>query len=474
MREWTRLSPKETIARIADTILAVQGTVRFSELPHRPGLDAPQALLDETARRMQKENLDVLYVDLTPSQEFLRGAPARAVKAIVPGLEVETMTYARIGPRNLRRLRERIAEGDPLVPENLVGRGAPPDGAERVLLTAEDEAARSTPCIANPTSTPSPSQRKAPRPLPDAGLDFCLGPVRAHRRCAPAPAFRHLPSAPPMPLRFAYNTNGAANHRLDDALALIAEAGYDGVALTLDHHHLDPLAPRLAERAERLSNRLRELSLDLVVETGARFLLDPRQKHEPTLLHPDPKDRARRLDFLTRALDVCAAAGGETISFWAGVPQDGVDHEEAWRWLIDGAQQIVEAAAARGVDASFEPEPGHLVATTDAFRRLQKDVPGLKLALDTGHCLVTQEIDPAEAVRAFAADLGTVAIEDMQRGVHHHLFFGEGDMDVPGVLQALEAVGFDRLVCVELSRASPTAHETIPAALDFLKDAEAS
>ena len=36
-----------------------------------------------------------------------------------------------------------------------------------------------------------------------------------------------------MTLRFAYNTNGTANHRLDDALDLIADSGYDGVALRL-------------------------------------------------------------------------------------------------------------------------------------------------------------------------------------------------------------------------------------------------
>ncbi len=54
----------------------------------------------------------------------------------------------------------------------------------------------------------------------------------------------------------------------------------------------------------------------------------------------------------------------------------------------------------------------------------------------------------------FASRLGTVAIEDMKRGVHVHLPFGEGDMDVPGVLAALQAVGFPKLVCVELSRES--------------------
>ena len=43
-----------------------------------------------------------------------------------------------------------------------------------------------------------------------------------------------------MKLAFGYNTNGLAHHRLDDALAIIAERGYDGVALTLDVHHFDP------------------------------------------------------------------------------------------------------------------------------------------------------------------------------------------------------------------------------------------
>ena len=52
-------------------------------------------------------------------------------------------------------------------------------------------------------------------------------------------------------LRYAYNTNGLTNHRLDDAVALIADCGYDGVALTLDVGHLDPFAPDLAARVTR-------------------------------------------------------------------------------------------------------------------------------------------------------------------------------------------------------------------------------
>ena len=275
-----------------------------------------------------------------------------------------------------------------------------------------------------------------------------------------------------MTLRYAYNTNGAASHRLDDALTLIAEAGYDGVALTLDHHHLDPFAKKWEAEAERVARRLSDLALGSVVETGARYLLDPRHKHEPTLLTRDPEGRARRVAFLRRALDVAKLLGSETVSFWAGVPRAGVTREAAYGWLHEGLAAVLDHADRVGVDASFEPEPGMLVETVAEYDRLTERHPRLKLALDTGHCLVTEDVEPADAVAKYAHRLGTVAIEDMKRGDHTHLPFGQGDMDVPGVLSVLRAVGFARLVCVELSRESSRAHEAIPESLAYLKRAE--
>ncbi len=274
-----------------------------------------------------------------------------------------------------------------------------------------------------------------------------------------------------MTLRFAFNTNGAAHHRLDDALTLIAEAGYDGVALTLDIHHLDPYDPDFLLNTRHLAARLTALNLGLVVETGARFLLNARAKHEPTLLTADADGRAYRVDFLTRALTVVAECGGEAMSFWAGVPKPGVPRDQARTWLLEGVEEIVRRAEAMGVVAALEPEPGMVIETVDDWAAL--GIPGLSLALDTGHCLVTGERNPAAAVHEFAAALGTVTIEDMKRGSHIHLPFGEGDMDVPSVLAALEATGFRKLVCVELSRDSHRADTMIPAALAALRAAMA-
>jgi len=272
-----------------------------------------------------------------------------------------------------------------------------------------------------------------------------------------------------MSLRFAYNTNGAANHRLDDALTMIADAGYDGVALTLDHQHLDPFADDWQARTDRAQRRLDDLGLGSVIETGARFLLDPRSKHEPTMLHPDPEGRARRVAFLNRSIVIADMLGSETVSFWAGVPQAKVSPEQARAYLDECLEQVLDCAEERGIDASFEPEPGMLIETVGDYDGLVERHPRLKLALDTGHCLVTEDIDPADAVRRYEQRLGTVAIEDMKRGDHTHLPFGTGDMDVPAVLAALDEIGFERLVCVELSRESPRAHEAIPESIEYLK-----
>lgn len=273
-------------------------------------------------------------------------------------------------------------------------------------------------------------------------------------------------------MKYAYNTNGLAHHRLHDALSFLADSGYDGVALTLDVHHLDPFADDADGQAERVRRRCEELGLGVVVETGARYLLEPRAKHEPTLVTPSAEGRARRLAYLRRACDLGAQLGAEAVSFWAGVPAAGVDRDEARRWVVAGVRALVDTHGGRSYALAVEPEPGMLVEDCDDWARLHDDVDGIALALDTGHCVVSGAYEPQDAVRRFAAHLGTVAVEGMARGVHEHLPLDEGDVDLPAVLAALQEVGYDRLVTLELSRDSHRAHEMVPRALATLRAAE--
>jgi ribosomal protein S12 methylthiotransferase accessory factor len=222
----------------------------------------------------------------------------------------------------------------------------------------------------------------------------------------------------------------------------------------------------------RLRNRLSRYRLGCVIETGARFLLDPRAKHEPTLITPDAAGRARRIDFLVRAACIGADLGAEALSFWAGVPQAGVDPEQARRWLLDGVRAVLDEVGDLPIELAFEPEPGMLVETCAQWQQLAADAPGLRLTLDTGHCLASGEGEPEDMVRRHADHLGAVAVEGMRRGVHEHLPLDEGDMDLPAVLGALREVGYRRLVSVELSRDSHRADRMVPRALKTLRAAE--
>lgn len=275
-----------------------------------------------------------------------------------------------------------------------------------------------------------------------------------------------------MSLRLGYGTNGLTDLRLDDALGLLADLGYDGVGLTLDHMHLDPLGPRLAGRVARVANRLDALGLGVTVETGARYVLDPRRKHGPSLLDVEPQARAARTALLVTAVRVAADLGAHAVHCFSGVRPAGVDEDTAWELLVDSLGPVLDAAQRCGLPLAVEPEPGHLLACLADFHRLRARLGGhplLGLTLDIGHCQCLEPLSPADCVSAAAPWLRHVQIEDMRRGVHEHLPFGDGEIDFPPVLAALDASGYQGLTVVELPRHSHAGPELARSSLEFLR-----
>jgi ribosomal protein S12 methylthiotransferase accessory factor len=128
--DWLALSHEEMVTLLSDASLAEREHVSFSSLPTTGPEDKNSAELDLLAGRLGAEGHEILYVDLSPQD----GSGVRAVKALVPGLEVETMSYGRIGARNLRRLLDRDSD--------LVGLGKPPTDrprARRILLPEREK-----------------------------------------------------------------------------------------------------------------------------------------------------------------------------------------------------------------------------------------------------------------------------------------------------------------------------------------------
>jgi L-ribulose-5-phosphate 3-epimerase len=268
-----------------------------------------------------------------------------------------------------------------------------------------------------------------------------------------------------------YNTNGFAHHRLEDALAILAELGYQSVAITLDHHALDPFDPQLPAQLAEVRGLLERFQLRAVIETGARFLLDPRRKHQPTLLGPTEAERRRRLEFLERAIAIAAELGADAVSFWSGTASDDAGEEVWLQRLADGCRRLGDLADRRRVRLAFEPEPGMFIDTLARYAELRQRVPHPRfgLTIDIGHLHCQGELPIADHLRRWRDLLWNVHIEDMRRGVHDHLMFGEGEIDFGPVLRTLEEIGYRGGVHVELSRHSHDAVETARKAADFLR-----
>ena len=273
-------------------------------------------------------------------------------------------------------------------------------------------------------------------------------------------------------MRLGYNTNGFADHRLEDAIAILAEIGYQSVAVTLESNLLDPPDPRgVACAVERIKPILDRTGLSVTLETGSRFILDPRRKHQPTLLSGAEDDRRTRLEFLKAAVDVAAEVGAESVSMWSGTPDDHANDGELFARLTIGLTELLDHATPHGVRLSFEPEPGMFIDTMTKFAELHHEMahPQFGLTLDVGHihCLGDGSIDGH--IRQWRDKLWNVHIEDMRRGVHEHLMFGEGEMDFAPIFQALREIDYPGPVHVELPRHSHNAVEVARRSFEFLR-----
>lgn len=252
-----------------------------------------------------------------------------------------------------------------------------------------------------------------------------------------------------------YGTNSIGDIPTLASLPLLRELGYRSVAITLDHGCLDPFAADLAADIERWRAGLHAAALACVVETGARHLLDPLVKHEPTLVSADPAARARRVDFLRRAIDVAAALGAGCVSAWAGVVRDAAPGAVVWERLVAALGSVLDHAQRRGVTLAFEPEPGMFVDTLDRYGELLDRLgrpAWLRLCLDTGHLECLGEWPLVARLAPWVDRVANVHVDDSLPCIHEHLALGRGTVDFAALFGCLAAGGYAGGLHVELPR----------------------
>ncbi len=149
-------------------------------------------------------------------------------------------------------------------------------------------------------------------------------------------------------------------------------------------------------------------------------------------------------------------------------PQDGMTADQ-WRVFSEGANYVARRVMDEaGIRTVFHQHIGTLVETMDEACRLldTTDSSILGLCLDTGHWTFGAGGDPAVAARALRDRVWHVHFKDCaptlmhdsrEKGwdgptsVGHGVFceLGQGCVDFPGVLGALDDIGYDGWIVVE-------------------------
>ena len=268
-----------------------------------------------------------------------------------------------------------------------------------------------------------------------------------------------------------YGTNSIGDVDPLDAIPMLGGLGYRSLAITLDHHTIDPFAADLPARIARWREALTRSRMACVIETGARHLLDPVHKHEPTLVTADREARDRRVDFLCRAIEIAVELSAACVSLWSGVVRDSADEEAIWGRLAGSLAPVLDHAASRGMALGFEPEPGMAIDTLARYGYLLDRLgrpEHLRLTVDIGHLECMGEWPLNARLRPWADRIVNIHVDDMLACRHEHLPLGAGDVDFPPILAAIAAGGYRGGIHVELPRQSHRWVETARQSAAFL------
>lgn len=218
-----------------------------------------------------------------------------------------------------------------------------------------------------------------------------------------------------VPKRLGFRTAGLRGMPLEEALGVVAEAGYALVEFCMEH----PGAPSYR-------GNLSGLGLSAISYHGKKDL---------------PRTRER---MIRSAVEKACELGAGTLVL--GSPLGSLCSRGAF---FEECLKVMKMLP-KGLTPAWEPEPGTVLKDLEVFRELADHLgPGAGLNLDFGHAFL-DGLRPADAVRKAGAGIVHTHIEDIAYGVHEHLIPGRGDFPWKELLSSLGDVDYRGPLVVDL------------------------
>ena len=274
-------------------------------------------------------------------------------------------------------------------------------------------------------------------------------------------------------MKLAFSTNAYTRHSLTDAVKGIKAAGFAGAEILADVPHAYPplIDAALTQSVVRTLEQLDLAVSNINCNCSFGYWKDapPEPYFEPSLISPNPTHRADRTEMILKTLQFAKEIGARNISITSGRLLGGMPPARAAQQFAESIRPILDRADALGVDVGIECEPGlfleYVAELRDWIRRLGH--PRLGANLDIGHSQVIGESIPYE-LEALRGRIWNLHIEDIPGRKHYHMIPGEGTLDWDALKGALQKVGYDRFLTVELYTHTENPQEAAEKSFRFL------
>ena len=247
-----------------------------------------------------------------------------------------------------------------------------------------------------------------------------------------------------------------------------ASVGYDGVEIA-PFTLAEAAGDVSAERRRQIVRQASDAGVEIV---GLHWLLaSPKGLH---ISHPDDAIRLKTRSYMLDLIDLCGDLGGKVMVFGSPAQRnivEGESYEATWDRTVDSFNSCMDRAAERGVTICIEQlsvKETDFIRTPEEAAKLMDavDHPNFKMMLDV------------KAISSLDRPIGETALEYGPRAAHVHANEADGngpgtaDADFASVFRALDEVGYDGYVSVEVFDFTPGAEKIARDSIAFLKQAQ--
>ncbi|MBP8718199.1 MAG: sugar phosphate isomerase/epimerase [Candidatus Atribacteria bacterium] len=243
-------------------------------------------------------------------------------------------------------------------------------------------------------------------------------------------------------------SNAYSQHSFEEVIKHVSRLGYEGVEIARTHpvHELDK------QSRTKLLAQLNSLNLKVSAVQGGTPTLD--------------------VEFAKERIDLASDLGSSVVNIGPGLDlvNEG-DREENWKKAIAGFKELAKYAADKGIKVATEAEPPatgfaagrigrsypRLISTLKDMERILNEVTAdnFGILLDVGHMYVMSE-NPFLVIRKLGKKIFHIHMEDIFDHIHCHFVPGSGGkVDGEGIIRALERVGYEGYLSVEVELTTP-------------------